>query len=71
MQRALTDASRLAILTLKEARAAGCTIPATSIDLYRAVLDGGVETPEALSDFLGPNYMPTLTPWMPTPARRL
>lgn len=68
MQRALTDASRRAILTLKEARAAGQTIPVASIDLYRAVLDGGVQTPEELSAFLGPDYTPSLTPWTPTPA---
>lgn len=68
MQQALTDATRRAILTLKEARAAGSTIPVTSIDLYRAVLDGGVQTPEELTAFLGPNYTPTLTTWMPTPA---
>lgn len=68
MQRALTDASRRAILTLKEARADGATVPVTSIDLYRAVLDGGVQTAEELSDFLGPDYTPSLTPWTPTPA---
>ena len=67
MQRALTEESRRTILTLKEARAAGGTIPVTSIDLYRAVLEGGVHTPEQLSAFLGPNYKPSLTPWTPAP----
>ena len=65
MQRALTDASRNAILALKEARAAGQTVAVSSIDLYRAVLEGGVATAEELEAFLGPDYEPGLIHWTP------
>lgn len=68
MRQALTDELRLAILVLKEARATGRTRDVASIDLYRAVLDGGVRTPEELNSWLGPSYSPALTTWQPSAA---
>jgi hypothetical protein len=65
MQRAVTDEVRERILVLKEARAEGRTRPVASIDLYRAVIQGGVRTPEELDRFLGPTYSPSLTAWKP------
>ena len=56
---------RRRILALKEARAAGDILGVSSIDIYRAVLDGGVTTPEELAVFLGPAYVPALTQWRP------
>jgi len=65
MRSALGSRQRRHILVLKEARAAGETRNFASIDIYRAVLDGGVTTPEELEAFLGPDYSPALTPWLP------
>ena len=65
MRSALDPARRRCILTLKEARAAGETRAVASIDIYRAVLDRGVTTPDELEVFLGPDYSPSLTPWLP------
>lgn len=66
MRSAVDSVHRRHILTLKEARAVGDTRKVASIDLYRAVLEGGVTTPEELELFLGPDYEPTLTSWLPT-----
>ncbi len=65
MRRTLNDELRSAILLLKEARATGSTRDVASIDLYRAVIDGGARTPEELDSFLGPGYEPRLTGWVP------
>jgi hypothetical protein len=67
MRAAVGVEQRTHILTLKEARIAGAMRGVASIDIYRAVLDGGVTTPEELQSFLGPDYTPSLTPWLPTP----
>lgn len=66
MRQALNDERRKAILLLKEARSAGAVRAVASIDLYRAVIDGGARTPEELERYLGPDYEPTLTGWAPT-----
>jgi len=65
MRRAVTKEVRERILVLKEARAEGRTRPVASIDLYRAVIEGGVRTPEELDRFLGPTYSSSLTAWKP------
>jgi hypothetical protein len=67
MRAAVRSDDRRRILALKEARAAGATRGVASIDIYRAVLDGGVTSPAELDAFLGPDYAPTLTPWLPSP----
>ena len=67
MRSAVDDAIRRRILTLKESRAASETAAIASIDIYRTVLDGGVVTPAELELFLGPDYSPRLTSWLPTP----
>ena len=66
MRRALTPESRRSILTLKEARARGEVGAVASIDIYRAVLDGGVSTSADLHEFLGSGYVPALTAWLPS-----
>jgi len=65
MRRALTAESRRRILQLKEARARGEIMDIASIDIYRAVLEGGVSTAAELGVFLGRDYTPALTPWLP------
>jgi hypothetical protein len=67
MRSAVRSDERRRILALKEARAAGAARGVASIDIYRAVLDGGVTTPAELEAFLGPDYTPSLTPWLPSP----
>ena len=61
MRRAVNDEQRKAILLLKEARAPGAVRAIASIDIYRAVIDGGVRTPDELGRYLGPDYEPRLT----------
>jgi hypothetical protein len=65
MKESLTDETRLAILTLKEARSAGRLPEVISIDLYRAVLDGGVRTPDQFQQWLKSNQVGVLTDWKP------
>ena len=65
MREALDDDARLRILDLKESRAAGVCASCASIDIYRAVIDGGVVSPSELDAFLGPDYVPRLMPWSP------
>jgi len=65
MKDALSDETREAILTLKEARGDGGVPPMLSIDLYRAVLDGGVRTPDQLGEWLQSNPVGVLTAWRP------
>lgn len=66
MRRALTPETRLAILELKETRAADKTLECLSIDLYRAVMDDGVRTPEMLRAWLASHKTGELTAWRPT-----
>ncbi len=65
MCKVLTDETRRAILELKEARMADSSIACLSIDLYRAVLEGGVRTPDALRDWLATHPKGQLTDWKP------
>ena len=67
MRSAVRTEERQRILALEEARAAGAARGVASIDIYRAVLDGGVTTPDELEAFLGPDYAPSLNPWLPAP----
>ena len=65
MKESLTDETRQVILGLKEARAEGRLLEVLSIDLYRAVLDGGVRTPDQMQHWLQSNRMGVLTDWRP------
>ena len=65
MKESLTDETRQAILALKEARAEGHLSKGLSIDLYRAVLDGGVRTPDDFQQWLQSNQTGVLTDWRP------
>ena len=67
MRSTLDREQRERILTLKEARITGEIRDVASIDIYRAVLDGGVTSPAELATFLGPGYVSCLTPWLPKP----
>lgn len=64
LRRALTPETRQAILRLKAWRAATNTA-CLSIDLYRAVLDGGVRVPAELLDWLAGHETGVLTAWTP------
>ncbi len=64
LARALTPEIRLAILGLKQWRAATGTV-LLSIDLYRAVVDGGVRDPDGLTAWLARNETGVLTDWLP------
>lgn len=64
LARALTPETRLALLRLKDWRAAtGAEL--LSIDLYRAVLDGGVRDPAGLTAWRERNETGVLTDWLP------
>ncbi len=65
MQMALTPKTRQTILDLKEQRIQDPTFKCSSIDLYRAVLDGGVETVEEVRRWLEHNVTGDLTGWRP------
>ncbi len=65
MRDSLTDETRQAILALKEARAEGRLPAFLSIDLYRAVLDGGVRTVSDMQQWLQSNQVGVLTDWKP------
>jgi hypothetical protein len=65
MKESLTDETRAAILALKEARAEGRLPEIWSIDLYRAVLDGGVRTLDDMQQWLKTNEVGELTDWRP------
>jgi hypothetical protein len=69
MSRTLTPETRRRILFLKEARTRGEIDGVASIDIYRAVLDGRVTSADELRAFLGSDYTPALTPWLPNPNR--
>jgi hypothetical protein len=65
MKDSLTVETRQAILALKEARAEGRLPEVLSIDLYRAVLDDGVRTPDQMQHWLQSNRTGALTDWRP------
>jgi len=65
LRRALTPELRRAILTLKAWRAATPDFACLSIDLYRAVVEGGVRDPQGLRDWMGRNETGQLTDWRP------
>jgi hypothetical protein len=65
MKDSLTSETREAILTLKEARAVGHLPAIWSIDLYRAVLGGGVRTLDEMQQWLQRNQVGVLTDWKP------
>jgi hypothetical protein len=66
MQKVLTPASREIILTLKEWRHANPAFECPSIDLYRAVLEGGVRTEEELQRWIANHPPGGLTAWRPS-----
>lgn len=64
LARALTPELRLAILRLKDWRArTGADL--LSIDLYRAVVDGGVRDPDGLTVWRARNATGQLSDWLP------
>ncbi len=65
MKAALTPETRMAILTLKEARAAGELPMFLSVDLYRAVIEGGVRTPDQWRKWQQTHETGVLTDWKP------
>lgn len=65
MRAALTPETRAAILTLKEARAAGELPVFLSIDAYRAVIEGGVRTVDEWRDWQSTHETGQLTAWKP------
>jgi hypothetical protein len=66
MKNALTPETRMAILALKEARAAGELPMFLSIDLYRAVIEGGIRTPDQWIVWHKTHETDVLTDWKPT-----
>lgn len=66
MKQALTPETRMAILTLKEARAAGELPVFLSVDLYRAVLEDGVRTANQWLAWQKTHETGVLTGWKPT-----
>jgi hypothetical protein len=66
MRDALTPETRAAILTLKEARATGELSMFLSVDLYRAVLEGGVRTIDQWLAWQATHETSVLTGWKPT-----
>ena len=65
MKNALTPETRMAILVLKEARAAGELPMFLSVDLYRAVIEGGVRTPDQWREWQQTHETGVLTDWKP------
>ena len=65
LRRALTPEIRRAILELKAWRAATPDFSCLSIDLYRAVVTGGVRDPQGLRDWMACNETGGLTDWRP------
>lgn len=66
MKNALTPETREAVLMLKEARAAGELPEFISVDLYRAVLEGGVRTTGQWRQWQSTHETGVLTGWKPT-----
>lgn len=69
MKDSLTDETRAAILALKEARAEDRLPTFLSVDLYRAVLDGGVRNVSQMQQWLQLNQVGVLTAWKPGKSR--
>lgn len=67
MKKALTEETRRAILELKEHRMNDRSLQCLSIDLYRAVLEDGVRTPDGLRQWLQTRETGQLTGWKPQP----
>ncbi|RJP26600.1 MAG: hypothetical protein C4527_14765 [Candidatus Omnitrophota bacterium] len=65
IKRSLTRETRALILQLKQRRANDPSLSCLSIDLYRAVLDGGVRDIEGLRNWLAANTTGELTDWKP------
>lgn len=65
MVNALTPETRESILTLKEARAAGELPVFFSIDVYRAVIEGGVRTIDDWREWQKTHETGVLTDWKP------
>ena len=65
MQRALTPEAREIILGLKKVISEDDSLTCLSIDLYRAVLDGDVETADDLRAWMSNNTVGQLTDWRP------
>ena len=65
MQATLASETRNIILTLKELRAQDSSLQCPSLDLYRAVLDDGVGTPEQLRAWLASHETGKLSGWRP------
>lgn len=63
MQRALSNETRAAILTIKRATLADARL--RSIDVYRAVLDGGARTVPEVTAWLAEHDTSGLTRWRP------
>jgi hypothetical protein len=67
MNRVLTGEARRTILNLKEEVLNNTQADCPSIQIYRAVLDFGVSTPEGLTTWLEDNSLHgVVTDWMPT-----
>jgi hypothetical protein len=65
MKRALTDETRRAILEIKEGLLLDPAVQCGSIHVYRAVLSGGVRTPDGFRTWLAENRVEGLTNWRP------
>lgn len=65
MNQALTQESRRIILELKDARMNHQDLQCLSIDLYRAVMEDGVQTADDLRNWLKTHEIGQLTDWKP------
>jgi hypothetical protein len=65
LAKALTPETRRAILELKAWRARTPDVSFLSVDLYRAVVSGGVRDADGLHDWLERNETGVLTDWKP------
>ncbi|MHB0855945.1 MAG: hypothetical protein ACYC5M_00070 [Anaerolineae bacterium] len=63
MQRTLTDETRRAILSIKAALSGDSR--ARGVDIYRAVLEGGVRDPQAYLDWLSAHPPEVIVSWRP------
>jgi hypothetical protein len=64
MEHALTSEKRRAILTIKEALSGREDV--RGIDVYQAVLDGDIHTPQAFQAWLLDKHLSALNYWMPS-----
>lgn len=65
MVRALTPDTRKAILSLKWHRSQDPTLQCPSIDLYRAVIQDGIRTPDGFREWLVTQTVGELSSWIP------